>query len=154
MALQERPSIRSGTEQCRIFLAVSRKEEHADLLVPATGGSGDPLASLVVRDSVRFAFSSEARHLARVPIPTRTCPSRRLRYGGCSVCHVSVVRLPVRHRRAHFADEGHPAVSLTFNSMTNREALLTMLGVSVTAVAVSFVPKVYGLVLHLCGLVR
>jgi hypothetical protein len=48
-ALLERPTILSGTEQCRVFLAVSRKEEHADLLVPTAGASGDRLPSLVVR---------------------------------------------------------------------------------------------------------
>jgi hypothetical protein len=59
-ALQERPSVLSGTEQCRVFLAVSRKEEHADLLVPAAGISAGRLPSLVLRVRAQGFLEPEA----------------------------------------------------------------------------------------------
>lgn len=59
-ALGERPSVLSGTEQCRIFLAVSRKEEHADLLVPEAGISGGRSPSLVLRVRTQVFLEPEA----------------------------------------------------------------------------------------------
>ena len=59
-ALRERPSVLSGTEQCRVFLAVSRKEEHADLLVPAAGISGGRSPSLVLRVRTQAFLEPEA----------------------------------------------------------------------------------------------
>ncbi|MEE8386908.1 MAG: hypothetical protein V3S01_13420 [Dehalococcoidia bacterium] len=59
-ALRERPSVLSGTEQCRVFLAVSRKEEHADLLVPAAGISGDRSPSLVLQVRTQVFLEPEA----------------------------------------------------------------------------------------------
>lgn len=59
-ALRERPSVLSGTGQCRVFLAVSRKEEHADLLVPAAGISGGRPPSLVIRIRTQAFIEPEA----------------------------------------------------------------------------------------------